>query len=197
MSDDGPAHPSRRRTSLRVRSTVPGFALVLVVLAVPLVAYRVASQGSGSGAARAGATSDPFVLDFTLPRATWRSTDDITGSAALSVLDGQTHRVGGSGSGIIGFAFAQAGGPIVEPGHRLSCATYVVGPDHPLTTRIVRSGGFDATDPNASFLESFLTAPTTRLTPGDWDVTAIARFLDGCEGSVIVLDAAVRIHVDP
>ena len=98
---------------------------------------------------------------------------------------------------VIGFAFAETGGQIVEPGYHLDCATYLVGPDHPLTTPIVRSGGFDPTDPNDSFLGSFLTAPTTRLTPGEWDVTAIARFDEGCGGLPILLNATVRVHVDP
>ena len=51
-----------------------------------------------------------FQLNFSLPQASYRTTDAITGEAALSVTDGKDARIGGPGAGPLGFTFVEVAG---------------------------------------------------------------------------------------
>lgn len=71
---------------------------------------RASAVGSSFGPARAQATDDHFQLVFELSRTTWHTTEAVTGTATLTLVAPGSMTVWGSGSGLLGFEFAQVGG---------------------------------------------------------------------------------------
>jgi hypothetical protein len=137
---------------------------------------------------------------FELPKVTWHADDAIMGVATLSVAGIQSTVLGGSGSGLIGFDYREVGGRRhVEPASTLDCASYPIGPADPISKPIGKSGGFDGADPDAAFYRAFLQGPDVRLPPGEWQITAIATFIDaeGCDGQSYSIEAPLTITVVP
>jgi hypothetical protein len=142
----------------------------------------------------------PFRLAFEVPRGTWSAGDAIDGVATLALVSGSAVDLGGSGSGFIGFEFSDVGGSHhVEPVWRADCATYRLDPGKPMTSPIKKSGAFTPDQPDAGFVRSFLADPAVHLPSGDWNITAIASFIEGkdCGGQSHTMRATVRVHVTP
>ena len=83
------------------------------------------------------------------------------------------------------------------PAWRADCAPHDISTDHPLTSAITKSGGWSGEEPNAAFYRSFFADPIVRLPVGDWDITAIAQFVDGegCPGAAHELQATLRLRI--
>ena len=196
---------------LRVRGLVlvVGLALVaglvLVACTIPspspvAPADTAPSQSATPVAARAEASRGRYRLVFELPKSTWSAGEPITGTATLSLIGGGQADIGASGSGITGFHYQERGGRHdVEPVLTADCTSYRVSGEAPIVEPLGKSGGFTGEDPDAAFLRSFLAGPNVLLPAGDWQVTAIADFIDGrrCQGEHYLLEAPVVIHVVP
>ena len=173
------------------------------ILLVLVPALFVAACGS----ATSEGTPDPqtatvvdgrFELRFTVDRVTLKPEDDITGTAELRMNAGGSGALSGS-SQLFGFEFAEVGGEhrIVTPVYTADCAPHQVGSDSPLTTPIVKSGGTVGDGPNDAFVRDFLEGRAIHLPAGQWDITAIAGFIDGrsCSGQPHTIRATVRVTV--
>lgn len=166
---------------------------------------RADDPPSGSSAASAApigsvAVAEPFRLALELPKATWRADEPITGEATLSVIGLRAERLGGSGGGLIGFGYRELTGRWhVEPVWTADCAPHPIGPAGPISQPLGKSGGVDDGDPDAEFYRAFLQGPDVRLPPGEWQIMAIATFIDGegCDGQSYSIEAPVTITVVP
>jgi hypothetical protein len=122
------------------------------------------------------------------------------GRATLSVVNGGGIDLGGSGGGLVGFAFAQVGGPRrVDPAWDAVCAPYRVEVGKPITSGIKKSGAFTDDQPDAAFYRAFLTDPVVRLPAGDWTIAAVASFVEGkgCSGASRTMTTTLIVHVTP
>jgi hypothetical protein len=168
------------------------FALVLSACATGAPAPPTDSVAAASD------TSGPYELTFAFPRSFWTEADSITGEATLALVDGPGWRVWGSGSGVLGFAFAQVGGThTMASSWTLDCATHDLAADRPLTSPITKGVGVADNMVDASFYRAFNSDPLLHLPAGTWDITAIADFYDGigCAGTHHEMSATVRIDV--
>jgi len=155
-----------------------------------------ASPGDGTARARQG----DFALTFTLPRTTWQVGEAIEGTAALASTVDHIVRVGGSGDGLLGFEYAELGGPRdIQPFWTLACGPYDLRPGAPITSSLTKTGSWDPNGPDADFYRDFFADPAVRLPAGMWDITAAASFVEGtkCDGAVHDMRATVRIEVVP
>jgi hypothetical protein len=137
---------------------------------------------------------------FELPKASWRADEAIDGRATLNVVNGGGVELGGSGGGLVGFGFAQVGGPRrVDPGWDSDCSAYRLEPGKPITSGIKKSGAFSDDQPDAGFYRAFLTDPVVRLPAGDWTISAVASFVEGkgCSGASRTMTTTVVVHVTP
>jgi hypothetical protein len=144
------------------------------------------------------AKAGPFRLTLELPKATWHADEPITGAATLSVTELKAALLGGSGGGFIVFDYREVGGRRhVEAVSTADCAPHAIGPAEPISEPLGKSGGWDDTDPNAAFYRAFLQGPDVRLPPGQWQITAIATFIDGegCDGQRYSMETPVTITV--
>jgi hypothetical protein len=149
---------------------------------------------------RAEDTEPPFQLIFTLPRTTWSVDEEIHGEARLRLLQDGVIQLGGSSGGLIGYAFAEVGGRRqIEPAWTSDCAPHELAAGRPIVSSIVKSGGYSPDDPDADFYRRFLADPLVRLPAGDWEITAIASFIEGadCSGDSHALRATIRVRVEP
>ena len=139
-----------------------------------------------------------FHLVFELPKSIWKANEAITGQAVLSLVGASSMTVSGSGSGIVGFEFAEIGGDrkvswVVqadcEP-RRLDAASPIVSP-------LAKTAGYGSDAPQNDFYRSFATDPLIRLPAGDWTITAVTWFAESldCTGVIDQLSAPVSIHV--
>ena len=179
----------------------------LLALALCLV---VAGCSDGSAAAtptpssmpgqRAVDQQGPFQLAFELPSGTWKAGDAFDGVATLALVNGGGVDLGGSGGGLLAFAFLEVNGTRhVDPAWTADCASYRLEPGKPMTSAIKKSGGFSADQPDADFYRSFLTDQVVRLPAGDWNISAIASFIEGkgCSGQGHEMKATILVHVTP
>lgn len=177
--------------------------LALVAACGPMITPEPTTTGSSQASSApvgAAAVAGPFRLTIVLPKATWRADEPITGVAILSVTGLQTAELGGSGGGLIGFDYREVGGRRhVEPASTADCTMRSIGPADPISEPLGKSGGFDDTDPNADFYRTFLQGPDVRLPPGEWQITAVATFIDGegCDGQSYTIGTPVTITVVP
>ncbi len=174
--------------------------LFLGGLAVLLAACSAsaASSPAPSLTAHGEAAAGDFRLAFDVPRATWSSSESIEGTAMLSVAGPASTTIGAAAGGPIAFGVAEVGGTRhVGPASDAACAPYTIAPASPISTSLVKSGGYGDSDPNAAFGAQFLADPGFRLPPGTWDITAYASFIDepACGGPTQHLEATVRIRV--
>lgn len=177
-----------------------------------LLAFALCLVVSGCGNAPAPGTSapgptlvqhaeslqGPFRLVFELPRGSWQSGDAIDGLAALSVVNGPGVDLGGSGGGVLGFAFAEVGGTRhVDPVSSADCAPYRLEPGDPITSTVKKSGAFSADQPDAAFYSSFFADPLVHLPAGDWNISAVAEFVEGtgCTGLSHTMTATILVHI--
>jgi hypothetical protein len=145
-------------------------------------------------------TLGAFRLSFDLPKTTWTSAETITGAAHLEYLGhGSTTLSGAAGQagGRFGFEVADVDGrPNTGSFWADVCESQSIVAGRPLEAALAKGGGYDASDPDASFLAAFLADPLFRLPPGDWNLKAVSIFSDnGCGGPEYRLEATIRIHV--
>jgi hypothetical protein len=140
-----------------------------------------------------------FRLTFTLPRTTWSSGEAISGEAALALVIGDLAELGVAGNGPLEFMFQEVGGRhVVGPAWDTVCASARLAADSPITQPIRKSGGYSNDQPDADFYRSFFADPLVRLPAGDWDISAIAEFIDGRDCGAAdhhSMRATVRVHV--
>ncbi len=191
-SDHGTAGSSDASAITPPVSPVPTGGISRVPTPTPVPSLAVS--------ARAEDTQGSFHLVFELPKATWSAGETITGLATLSVVGAKGVDLGGSGVGLIGFAFADvAGTHDVQPMWTADCRPYRLDPGSPITSPIMKSGGYAADQPDASFDRAFLTDPVISLPAGDWKITAVADFIEkkDCSGQSHIMPATVVVHVTP
>jgi hypothetical protein len=176
-----------------------------------LLGVIVACCGAGCGA---GTTSGPdespnptqatveagrFQLTFEIARTVGRPGDVIEGVATLRLLENGPGALSGSGSGLLGFSFHEVGGAgrSLDPVFTSDCAPYRISVDKPISSPIVRSGGYSADEPDAEFKRSLLEGSVLRLPAGTWNITAQAGFIDGanCEGQSQSIAVSVQVRV--
>ena len=140
-----------------------------------------------------------FRLDFVLPKRTYTAGEPIDGLATLSVLGPGVGKVGASGGGPIAFGIAEVDGRrAMGPASTADCQVFPIGDGQPITSGIVKSGGWSAEDPDAAFYEAFFRDAGVRLPVGTWDITAMATFGEGdCAANPLELSAPIRIEVVP
>jgi hypothetical protein len=177
-------------------------ALLVALAAAACGGNPVPSTGAEAPADGPQVASDVdgrYRLDFALPKRTYTAREPIEGVATLSVLGPGAGRIGASGGGPIGFAIAEVGGRR-EMGFASTadCQPFEIGDGSPITSEIVKSGGWSADDPDAAFYEAFFRDPDVRLPLGTWDVAALASFGEGdCSPNPRDLSARIRIEVVP
>jgi hypothetical protein len=148
----------------------------------------------------AEAVDGRFRLTFDLPKTTWSVADAIAGTATLALLGGGSVELGGSGQGLFGFAFDEIGGRRhMVPAWTADCRPYRLEAGQPMTSAILKSGGFAGDDPEAAFYRAFFQDPLLHLPAGQWRITAVASFLEGrdCSGPDHDVQAAILVLVTP
>lgn len=172
-------------------------AMVGGAMAPVLIGYRVPLPGWCSGGCPSSVAIDgSYRLELVLPRLTWNAGDPISGTAILSLTDGQPAKVAGAAA-LIGFAYDEVGGVRhVAPIWDQSCVLYPLDPATPQSVALDKSGAVQGNEPDADFLRTFLADPEIHLPAGTWDISAIASFSEtGCAGPNKTMTATVRIHV--
>jgi len=168
----------------------------------------IASACGPSTTTPANVTPDPqtvtvpdgrFEVRFTVDRTTLRTGDSISGTAELWLKAGGSGVLSGS-SDLFGFEFVEVGGQqrAVAPVLSGDCSPHQVGAESPLRSPIVKSGGVVDGSANAEFVRQFLDGTEIHLPPGQWDITAVAGFVDGraCSGLAHQIRATVRVTVN-
>jgi hypothetical protein len=140
-----------------------------------------------------------FRLDFALPKRTFTEGEAIEGTATLSILGPGVGNIGASGGGPIGFGIAEARGRrMMGPASQADCQAFQIANGAPITSVIVKSGGWSAEDQDAVFYEAFFRDPELHLPVGSWIITAFASFSEGdCSANPHALSAPIRIEVVP
>ena len=191
------ANPTAREATLTRRAA---FLICLVVSGCTGIgAAPTPSPGTGESR-RADERQGAYTLGFELPKTTWRSGEAIGGTATLHLASANSADVSGSGSGLIGFDFAELGGSRhVVPAQTSDCRPYRLDPDRPMESAIVKSGGFYPEQRDFEFYRSFLSDPLVRLPAGEWTIAAVASFTEGrgCTGKGRTLRAAVKVRITP
>jgi hypothetical protein len=145
------------------------------------------------------ATAGRFEMTFDVSRTSARPGDAIEGLATLRLLRTGPGALSGSGSGLIGFSFHEVGGAgrSLDPALTADCAPHRISIDKPITSPIVRSGGYSGDEPDAEFKRSLLEGSDLRLPAGTWDITAHSGFVDGanCQGEGQSISVTIRVVV--
>lgn len=146
----------------------------------------------------ASAVDGRFEVRFTVDRATLKTGDNISGSAELWLKAGGSGTMSGS-SDLFGFEFVEVGGQqrAVTPVVSADCSPHQLGSNHPLRSPIMKSGAVQEGNANADFVRQFLEADGIHLPAGQWEITAIAGFIEGraCAGLPHTIRATVRVTV--
>ena len=191
------ANPTAREATLTRRAA---FLICLVVSGCTgIAAAPTPSPGTGESR-RADERQGAYTLGFELPKTTWKAGEAISGTATLHVASANSADVSGSGSGLIGFDFAELGGSRhVVPAQTSDCRPYRLDPDKPMESAIVKSGAFYPEQKDFEFYRSFLTDPIVRLPAGIWTITAVSSFSEGkgCTGQPRTLRADVKVRITP
>jgi hypothetical protein len=196
---------SSRQVAALIARAVPENSWRTLFAALLLSVSAVGCLGTASlsaSPARVETSDGRFHLTFEMPKATWGTTEALSGSATLSRSDAGTsdqgEAVSGSSSRIV-FAYAEIGGGQrhVDPVWPADCLDWSLGGGKSATSTLTKSGGWQPGDPNASFSQAFLTDPQIHLPPGDWTISARAQFYEGssCDGAAHDLSADVQVHV--
>jgi hypothetical protein len=182
----------------------PRMALSLLGLAATVVLasgllLSLSSRGTpGPGPSQASDTQGQFQLTFVSLRTNWRTSDAITGQATLSYLGSGGVDIGSSGTGPLNFVFEEVGGTRHMGGAFTSdLVIRRLDAGKPITSPIMKSGGWNGDDPNAEFYRSWIEDPQLHLPAGDWTISAIAKFATGdfSAADQHSLQAQILIHV--
>lgn len=182
----------------------PGGPGVASPTAPPLSATAApsASEPPSSPSLATGTAEDVegrFRLTFVLPRTTWSADEAIEGEAVLALIDAESAELGVAGNGPIEFVFKEVGGSReMGPAWDTVCDSAQLTAASPFVRSIRKSGGWGDGQPDADFYRSFFADPLVRLPAGDWDITAVAEFMDGrdcASADQHSMRATVRVHV--
>ena len=187
--------PSRASAGTPAMRRLCAVAIGLLVAACAAPAPSMPDPSSAP--ATASDADGRYSLVFTLPKSTYADREEITGLATFTLEPGPDVVVGGSRD-LLSFGFAEVGGSReMGPASDAMCARHELSASTPLTSRIVKSGGWSDDMPDADFYSGFFADPAVRLPAGDWDITAYADLVDGagCAGAQHGLKATVRVHV--
>ena len=161
-------------------------------------ASHVAPPADGPSAAQ---VDGRFKLRFTVARTTWRSDESIEGTAVLSLVEGEPIELGVPANGPIEFAFHEVGGRReMGPAYDTACASAELDVDRPIVSAIRKSGGYGEDQPGAEFYRAFFADPLVRLPAGDWDISAVAEFIDDRDCSIGThhsIRATIRVTITP
>ena len=172
--------------------------ILLAAIALVLAACGLSPNPSPPAAGPVVASDEqgPFRLELELPKTTYAAGESIEGVARLRFAGPGSMDIAGSGSALIVTSLVDANGQELTGAATADCAPYTLDPDNPLTTGLVKSGGFLPDDPSDDFVEEFLKDPVFRLPAGNWGIRASAEFLGkGCEGPATKLATTVPIVV--
>ncbi len=158
-----------------------------------------ASRSEKTGQLRAEDRDSGFVLTITSPRQVWAVDEPIVVDAEFAYLGPGERKVFGPGPGShIGFSVIElTGHRRMEAIWLLACASWTMN-RAPLSTPLIKSGGWDANDPDAAFYQLFVDDPEFRLPVGRWEVAADAPFSlgpDSCGGQSVNLHASLTLIV--
>ena len=176
-------------------------AAILVALAAAACgrnpAPSVVAETLPAGPPIASDVGGRFRLDFALPKRSFTEAEAIEGLATLSVLGPGVGKIGASGGGPIQFGIREVTGHReMGPASQADCQLFPIGDGSPITSEIVKSGGFSGDDPDAGFYTDFFADPELHLPAGTWDIAAYASFSEGdCDPNPHNLSAPVRIEV--
>jgi len=185
------------------RSPVAGAFLVLVLAGCAGPAPTATGSASSdvespAGAATATDADGRYTLTFSLPKASYAAREEIIGGLATLGLEPGPDVVVGGSRDLLSFGFAEVNGTRqMGPASDSMCARHALSAASPLTSRIVKSGGWRDDMPDSDFYFGFFADPAIKLPPGDWDITAYADFVEGpgCSGETKALKATIRVHV--
>ena len=114
---------------------------------------------------------------ITVPENRWDRVDIKSVGLLPNVLARQKAKEEGAQEAI----FVDADGTVMTGAATDDCAPYTLDPANPLTTELVKSGGYVPDDPADDFIEAFLKDPVFRLPAGSWAIQASAEFMgEGC-----------------
>lgn len=140
-----------------------------------------------------------FRLTFVLPRTTLSPDEAIEGEAVLALVDDELADLGVAGNGPIEFIFMEVGGSReMGPAWDTVCDSARLTAASPIVRSIRKSGGYSDDQPNAEFYRAFFADPLVRLPAGDWDITAVAEFMDGRDCATAdqhSMRATVRVQI--
>lgn len=121
------------------------------------------------------------------------------GAAVLSLVDGDSIELGVAANGPIEFAFREIDGQReMGPAYDTVCASAVLDTARPIVRAIRKSGGYGEDQPDAEFYRDFFADPLVRLPAGDWDVSAVAEFIDDRDCSIGThhsMAVTIRVHI--
>ena len=181
------------------------FGAMLVLLAgCGSAASEPTTTGSATTPSTATTVDGPFEVNFALSQSRYTESDQITGTAMLSIRGGPDAKIWASGQGPFAYSFVEVNGSrrmeAVYPG---DCAAFTIRPQVPLTSALAKSGGWTAEDPNAAFYEGFFADPSIHLPAGTWDIKAQALFNEAspnegeCRGRQRNIITTVQVEIVP
>jgi hypothetical protein len=183
-----------REAAMRARTNRLGSVVLVAMVSVVVVGCadpsptspRASAVGSPPGPVRAQDTDDHYRLAFELPKATWRTTEPVTGTATLTLVAPNSTTVWGSGSGIVGFEWSEIGPEKTDIGwlRTPDCESRRVEPSTPVVSSLTNLYGADR---------------NLYLTAGDWRIAAVTDFTEDQCGVGVRHDlhAGLLIHVVP
>ncbi len=154
-----------------------------IASATPLPAFTAASPFPAVLPTPQYPSSDAnFKLALNVPAGPQHAKDAIDLTASLTYIGPEKSiTVVGDSDGMVGFYFVEVGGTkILGFASRLMCGKPIVlerGVARAFTPP--KSAAFDENDPNAAFYRQWVSDPQVHLTPGHWEVGAIAMVWNG------------------
>jgi hypothetical protein len=184
-----------------MHSSIGGGGMVrsLAVLALAIGLVACGSPAPSSPPATASVAHDPFRLDLTVDRTTWRAGDLITGSAMLTNTGTAAATLYGSSMGPVTFVFREVGGTRVTG----NVMTADCG-GRDLAAGAATTAQLHASEATSSSDDPWIAAANdehgAKLPAGTWDIAAEADFFTGgdmCFGTEVRLIATARVTVLP
>jgi hypothetical protein len=136
-----------------------------------------------------------FVLQVSLPSATWASTDDIPVSTTLTWEGAAPEaKIWGSGSGIVALTFTEVGSRHRSMGgvQTSDCRPFAYTRGVPTDIPAGKSVGYTEEDPNAAFYQTWYNEPGLHLPVGHWRLGVTASgLLAQCTAEAPRLDLSI------